>query len=393
MYNVDILKRAQAQQESLTAIRRHLHQHPEIGFEEAETTALIKRELEKLHVEIAPLSIPTGVLGIIRGTKPGIGKVIALRADIDALPIQEQTGVPHASARAGVMHACGHDGHTAVLLGVARLLSEMRDQFSGTVKLLFQPAEERLTGATSMIAAGVLENPVPELILALHGGTETPLGKVGVWSGPFMASADQFSVTVTGAGGHAAYPHRNRDPLLAAAHAVVALQSIVSREIDAVDKAVLSVCQFHAGAAFNVTPEEAVINGSVRCHDPKVRESMPERIDRVVGGVAAGLNCTHKLDYVFGIPAVANDPTVMESFRQSAADSLGADNVISLERPLMGSEDFAFFLEKIPTGGIFRLGVGTAPGRVLHNPRFDFPDEALATGVAAMTAFALRQCQ
>ena len=177
MYNVDILKRAQAQQESLTAIRRHLHQHPEIGFEEAETTALIKRELEKLHVEIAPLSIPTGVLGIIRGTKPGIGKVIALRADIDALPIQEQTGVPHASARAGVMHACGHDGHTAVLLGVARLLSEMRDQFSGTVKLLFQPAEERLTGATSMIAAGVLENPVPELILALHGGTETPLGK------------------------------------------------------------------------------------------------------------------------------------------------------------------------------------------------------------------------
>ena len=393
MYNVDILKRAQAQQESLTAIRRHLHQHPEIGFEEAETTALIKRELEKLHVEIAPLSIPTGVLGIIRGTKPGIGKVIALRADIDALPIQEQTGVPHASARAGVMHACGHDGHTAVLLGVARLLSEMRDQFSGTVKLLFQPAEERLTGATSMIAAGVLENPVPEMILALHGGTETPLGKVGVWSGPFMASADQFSVTVTGAGGHAAYPHRNRDPLLAAAHAVVALQSIVSREIDAVDKAVLSVCQFHAGAAFNVTPEEAVINGSVRCHDPKVRASMPERIDRIVGGIVGGLNCSHKLEYNFGIPAVANDPAVMESFRQAAGDVLGPDNLFALERPLMGSEDFAFFLEKIPAGGIFRLGLGTAPGRILHNPRFDFPDEALAKGVAAMTAFALRQCQ
>ena len=393
MYNVDILEQAREQQESLTAIRRHLHHNPEIGFEEVETTALIKRELEKLNVEIVPLSIPTGVLGIIRGTKPGIGKVIALRADIDALPIQEQTGVPHASGRAGVMHACGHDGHTAVLLGVARLLSKMRDRFSGTVKLLFQPAEERLTGATSMIGAGVLENPVPKMILALHGGTETPMGKVGVWSGPFMASADQISVIVTGAGGHAAYPHRNRDPLLAAAHAVVALQSIVSREIDAVDKVVLSVCQFHAGAAFNVTPEEAVINGSVRCHDPKVRASIPERIDRIVGGVVGGLNCSHKLEYHFGIPAVANDPAVMESFRQAAGDVLGADNVFALERPLMGSEDFAFFLEKIPAGGIFRLGVGTAPGRVLHNPRFDFPDEVLVNGVAAMTAFALRQCQ
>ena len=388
-----ILKAAQAQLEELTAIRRHLHQNPEIGFEEVATTALIRRELAKLGVEMPPLSIATGVLGIIRGTKPGTGKTIALRADIDALPILEKTGVPYASEHPGVMHACGHDGHTTVLLGVARLLSGMRDQFSGTVKLLFQPAEERLTGATSMIAAGVLENPAPEIILGLHGGTETPIGKVGIWPGPFMASADQFTVTVTGAGGHAAYPHRNRDPLLAAAHAVVALQSIVSREIDAIDKVVLSVCQFNAGTAFNITPGEAVITGSVRCHDPKVRASMPERIDRVVGGVACGLNCSHKLDYIFGIPAVANDPAVMEAFTASAREVLGAENVIPLERPLMGSEDFAFFLEKLPTGGIFRLGVGNAPGRVLHNALFDFPDEALPVGVAAMTAFALKQCQ
>ena len=388
-----ILQAAQAQQAELTAIRRQLHQNPEIGFEEVETTALIRRELAKLDVEMPPLSITTGVLGIIRGTKPGQGKTLALRADIDALPIQEKTGVPYASVRPGVMHACGHDGHTTVLLGVARLLSGMRDQFSGTVKLLFQPAEERLTGATSMIAAGVLENPSPEVILGLHGGTETPIGKVGIWPGPFMASADQFTVTVTGAGGHAAYPHRNRDPLLAAAHAVVALQSIVSREIDAVDKAVVSVCQFNAGTAFNITPGEAVITGSVRCHDPKVRMSMPDRIDRIVGGVVGGLNCSHKLDYIFGIPAVANDPSVMEAFAVSAREVLGTENVIPLERPLMGSEDFAFFLEKLPTGGIFRLGVGNAPGRVLHNALFDFPDEALAVGVAAMSAFALKQCQ
>ena len=388
-----ILQQAQAQLEELTAIRRHLHRNPEIGFEEVETTALIKRELEKIGVEIQPLSIATGVMGIIRGTKPGSGKVIALRADIDALPIQEKTGVPHASAKPGVMHACGHDGHTTVLLGVARLLNSMRDEFSGTVKLLFQPAEERLTGAKSMIEAGVLENPAPQIILGLHGGTETPLGKVGVWYGPFMASADQFTVTITGAGGHAAYPHRNRDPLLAAAHAVVALQSVVSREIDAVDKVVLSVCQFQAGTAFNITPGEAVITGSVRCHDAKVRASIPDRIDRIVGGVACGLNCSHKLDYVFGIPAVANDPAVMESFAGAAREVLGADNVVTLERPLMGSEDFAFFLEQIPTGGVFRLGVGTAPGRVLHNALFDFPDEAIPVGVAAMTAFALKECQ
>lgn len=390
---MSILQQAQAESEYLTSIRQHLHQNPEIGFEEVETTALIRRELDKIQVEMVPLSIPTGVLGIIRGTKPGTGKVIALRADIDALPIQEKTGTPYSSNHPGVMHACGHDGHTAVLLGVARLLNRMRDQFSGTVKLLFQPAEERLTGATSMIGAGVLENPKPEIILALHGGTETPIGKVGVWFGPFMASADQFSVTITGSGGHAAYPHRNKDPLLAAAHAVVALQSIVSREIDAVDKVVLSVCQFHAGTAFNITPGDAVITGSVRCHDPKVRASIPERIDRIVGGVAGGLNCSHKLDYIFGIPAVANDPSVMKCFSQTAAETLGSGNVIELERPLMGSEDFAFFLEQVPSGGIFRLGVGNAPGRVLHNALFDFPDEAIPVGVAAMTAFALKQCQ
>lgn len=390
---MEIWQKALEQQEYLTQIRRDLHQHPEIGFEEVETSKRILQELELISVETVPLSIPTGVLAIIRGTKQGRGKVIALRADIDALPIQEKTGVAYASVRPGVMHACGHDGHATVLLGVARLLSNMRDQFSGVVKLLFQPAEEKLTGATSMITAGVLENPAPELILGLHGGTETPIGKVGTWSGPFMASADQFSVTITGAGGHAAYPHRNKDPLLAAAHAVVALQSILSREIDAIDKAVLSVCQFHAGTAFNITPNDAVINGSVRCHDPAVRASIPDRIERIVGGVVGGLNCSHKMDYIFGIPAVANDPEIMTAFATAARETLGHDNVIDLERPLMGSEDFAFFLEKIPAGGIFRLGVGNGPGRVLHNPMFDFPDEALPVGVAAMTAFALKQCQ
>lgn len=387
-----ILANAQEHQEYWTRIRQHLHQHPEIGFEEIQTTALIKQELEKIGVEICPLAMPTGVMGLIRGQRPGNGKTIALRADIDALPIQEQTGLAYASVHQGVMHACGHDGHTTVLLGAARQLYELRDQFSGTVKLLFQPAEERLHGARSMITAGVLEAPAPELILGVHGGTETPIGKIGIWSGPFMASADQFTVRITGQGGHSAYPHRNKDPLLAAAHAVVALQTIASREIDAIDKFVLSVCEFHAGTAFNITPADALLNGSVRCHDAQTRLSVPDRINRVVGGVTSALNCTHTLDYVFGIPGVVNDPAVMQTLAHVAKMTLGENNVVQLDRPLMGSEDFAFFLEKVP-GAIFRLGVGNAPGQVLHNPMFNFPDESLPVGIATMTAFALEHCR
>lgn len=388
-----VLKQALAHAEYLTNIRRQLHRHPEIGFEEVETTALIRKELADMKIEMPELATKTGVVGLIRGRKPGNGKILALRADIDALPIQEQTGLPYASARPGFMHACGHDGHTAVLLGVAKLLSGMQDQFSGVVKLIFQPAEEQLYGARSMIDAGVLENPKPAMILGLHGGVETPLGKVGIWSGPFMASADQFTVTITGAGGHAGYPHRTKDPLLAAAHTIVGLQSIVSREIDAVDKVVLSVCQMHAGSAFNIIPNEAVVNGSVRCHDPNVREAIPGRIDRIAGGIAEALGCSHKLDYIFGIPGVINDPAVISAFGSAAAAVIGQDNVINLERPLMGSEDFAYFLEKIPTGAIFRLGVGGDKPLALHNPLFDFPDAAIPTGVAAMVQFALQECK
>ncbi|MDT8902356.1 M20 metallopeptidase family protein [Anaeroselena agilis] len=386
-----ILQQAQEQAAYLTKIRRHLHQNPEIGFEETETTALIRRELAAMGVELQPLAMDTGAVALIRGEKPGQGKVIALRADIDALPIQEQTGLPYASARPGLMHACGHDGHTAVLLGVAKLLNGMRDKFSGTVKLIFQPAEEQLYGARRMIEAGVLEDPAPEMILGLHGGTETPLGKVGVWSGPFMASADQFTATVIGVGAHGGYPHRGKDPLLTAAQAVVALQAVVSRETDAVDKVVLSICQFHAGSAFNVIPGEAVINGSVRCHDAKIREEIPRRMERIIAGVAAAYDCSYKFDYVFGIPAVANTPAVMEAFAAATGEALGGGNVVGLDRPLMGSEDFAYFLEKVP-GGIFRLGIGSGQGS-LHHPKFDFPDAAIPVGVAAMTQFALMQCK
>ncbi|MGL5513761.1 MAG: M20 metallopeptidase family protein, partial [Sporomusa sp.] len=209
---MNIFQQANAQLDYLTKIRQQIHQNPEMGFKEFDTTALIREELGKWNIEMPPLTTETGVLGIIRGEKTGRGKVVALRADIDALPIEESTGLSYASCRPGVMHACGHDGHTAVLLGVAKLLSGMRDQFAGMVKLIFQPAEEQLGGASSMIEAGVLTNPKPDVILGLHCGMETPLGKVSFFPGPFMASADKFILKIKGVGAHSAYPHRGRDP-------------------------------------------------------------------------------------------------------------------------------------------------------------------------------------
>ena len=236
----------------VTDIRRHIHKNPELPFEEFETSELIRRELEELGVEQVPINVPTGVLGIIRGSKQGANKVIALRADNDALPILENTGLSYASQNPGAMHACGHDGHTAVLLGVARLLSGMKDDFSGMVKLIFQPAEESIRGARAMVEAGVFKDPPVDIAVALHAWAAVETGKIGVFPGPYMASADKFTVTLKGKGAHGAYPHRSTDTVLAGAQGVVAFQNIVSREIDALDHVVISVCTFNGGNAFNV---------------------------------------------------------------------------------------------------------------------------------------------
>ena len=364
--------------------------NPEIGFEEFETTELIRKELKKFGIEIIQTNSKTGVVGVLKGKGNHPNIVTAIRADIDALPILEETNKPWKSKNRGVMHACGHDGHTAILLGVAKILSTMTDRFSGIVKFIFQPAEEKLNGAKNIILDGALENPKPDTIIALHGGSEVPLGKIGVFSGSFMASTDIFVVKISGKGAHGAYPHRGNDALLAACQAVVTLQSITSREIDAIEKIVVSVCQIKGGSAFNIMPQTIEFKGSVRCHNKEVRHSIEERINRIVGGVAAAYGCTHKLDYTYGIPQVYNNELVIDDLKKSGSEILGADNVIMLKRPLMGSDDFALYLESVK-GAMFRLGITEERDVQLHHPEFDFPDEAIKNGMLVFLQYIIKK--
>ena len=385
-----ILEEAVEIKEFVTGIRRRIHQNPELGFREFETSALVRRELEAMGIEQIPVAVETGVVGIIRGSKEGSG-VTALRADIDALPIQERTGLSYASRNDGVMHACGHDGHTAVLLGVARPLSRMRDRFSGTVKLIFQPAEEALGGAKAMVEAGALRDPNVDTVVALHAWPAVETGKIGVFAGPYMASADKFTVTVRGKGGHGAYPHRTSDPVLAGAHGVVAFQNIVSREIDALDHVVVSVCTLNGGSAFNVIPEEVSFSGTVRCQRESVRKTIAGRMDRIMRGISMMFGCGYELDYVDGVPPLVNEPAVISLLVDTADAALGEGHVVELDLPAMSSEDFSIMINAAPRGAFFRLGI-TNPGddpKVLHNDRFDFNDEALPTGIAVLTEFVL----
>lgn len=371
--------------------RHFVHRNAEVGFNEHTTTAFIKKELEAAGVEMIPLAIETGVLGIIRGSAEwkgaGEAPTIGLRADIDALPIEEATGAPYASQNKGVMHACGHDGHTAILLATAKVLQKNRNEFAGTVKLFFQPAEETLYGAAKMIDCGVLENPMVDSVVALHGGVEVPLGSVAVYPGPFMASGDIFKVKMIGKGTHGAYPHRGSDALAAAAQATISLQMILAREIEANDRAVLSVCQIHGGNAFNVVPQEVEIAGTVRCFSPEVRSKIRERLESICTHIAASYRCEAVCDYTFGIPPVINDHEETELLAEAARNVLGQEKVIRLANPMMGSEDFAYFLQKVPRGTIFRLGVAGDTPVSLHNPGFNFPDEALPVGVAVFVSY------
>ncbi|NLA90393.1 MAG: amidohydrolase, partial [Synergistaceae bacterium] len=313
----EILQKALDSQPYLTAAKSRIHSVPELGMEEFETTAFIRSELESMDIPMKPLAGDVGVLGIIEGKRAGAGKTIALRADIDALPIQETADVPDKSTVPGVMHACGHDAHAAMLLGAAKLLSSMREGFSGTVKLLFQPAEEGLGGARYMIESGALEGPRPDFVLGIHGHNGFNVGEIAFRNGPSMASSDLFTVTIKGKSGHGAYPHRiGSDPVQAASSAIMALQSIVTRQIDAIDSVVLSVCEIHGGSAKNIIPETVQFGGTVRCQSPETRNSMKERMEAVVKASAAAYLCAAELDYSLGVPPLVNDPEVADLARE-----------------------------------------------------------------------------
>ena len=383
---VHIIPEIAARHEATGAIRRDIHAHPELAFNEHRTAALVAERLESLGIETHRGIGQTGVVGIIHGNNGKGGRAIALRADMDALPIQERNEFAHRSQHEGCMHACGHDGHTAMLLGAAEYLAQTRN-FAGTVVLVFQPAEEGQGGGAAMIADGFFERFPVEAVFGMHNWPGMPVGRFGVTPGPMMASADQFTIAVRGHGAHAAMPHQGVDPIVAAAHLVQALQTVVSRTTDPLDAAVVSVTQFHAGDAYNVIPGEAQLCGTVRALTETVRANTHVAMQRICDGVAISHAVKIDFQYRDGYPPTVNTPAEAQFCREVAAGVVGADGVDWALPPSMGAEDFAYFLQKRP-GCYVWLGNGSGASDgghgacLLHNSRYDFNDEIIPLGVS-----------
>jgi amidohydrolase len=375
--------------EAVVDLRRTLHRWPELGFHETRTSTLVTERLQALGLEVRTGIAQTGVLGILRGDAEG--KTILLRADMDGLPIEEASGVPYASQNRGVMHACGHDGHTAILLTVANVLAQRRRQFSGTVKFAFQPAEELPPGgAKGMIEEGVLEDPRVDAAFGLHLWNGLPVGKVGVDEGPIMASVDRFDIVIKGVGSHGAYPHTGVDPIVVGSHIVAALQTVVSREVPPLAPVVVTVGKFQGGTAFNVIPSQAELSGTVRTIDARIREEMPARIERIVRGVTSGMRAEYAFNYAFGYPVTVNDVNRAQLARQVAGAVVGNANVVSAGMT-MGAEDMSYFLEAVP-GCYLRLGSGNPDQGLIHphhSALFNFDEAALPIGVELLTQLTL----
>jgi amidohydrolase len=382
-------------QPSLVQWRRSFHQFPEIGFKEHRTASAIAEKLTAWGIPHQTGIAETGIVAMITGTKAINGavngavngrcrdKVLAIRADMDALPIQEENIVSYKSQIERMMHACGHDGHTAIALGTAKYLWEHRADFSGTVKIIFQPAEEGPGGAKPMIAAGVLENPQVDALIGLHLWNNMPLGTVGVRSGALMAATELFHCQIIGRGGHGALPHQTIDSILVAAQVVNAIHTIVSRNISPLESAVISIGEFHAGSATNIIANSARLSGTVRYFEPEVGAKLASRLEEAIAGVCAAHGATYELQYTKLYPAVINDPAIADLVRSVAATVIETPAGIVPECRTMGGEDVSFFLEAVP-GCYFFLGSAN-PDKGLayphHHPRFDFDETALATGV------------
>jgi amidohydrolase len=376
-----------ARQDQLVADRRRFHRNPELGFHERETAAYIAERLARLGIEHQTGVAQTGVVGLIRGAHAG--RCVLLRADMDALPLTEETGADYASQNVGVHHACGHDGHTAMLLAAAEILNEHRDQIHGTVKLVFQPAEEGPGGARPMIEAGVMDNPRVDACFGLHLSNDNPLGTLAVQGGALQASADLFDITIWGDGGHAAMPHQTVDVVAVGGAIVGELQRIVSREIDPRDPAVITVGSFHAGTAPNIIPQRADLRGTIRTLNPEVQEFVHRRLREVAEGTAAAARARAEVRVSRLYPVTINDEG-MASFARSAVEQMAGVRVVT-QRPIMGAEDMSFFLNASPGCFIF---VGSAnPERGLHHPHhsplFDFDEAALAIGAEIHCRLAL----
>ena len=390
----DILKRITEEAErafpKMVEIRRDLHAHPELSFQETRTSDKVASVLEGLGLEVKRNIATTGLIGLLRGASDG--PTIALRADMDALPISEKTGLAFASKNSGVMHACGHDGHMAMLLGAAMILTEMRDSLRGNVKFIFQPGEEGYAGAAQMIEEGVLEDePRIEAAFAMHLDPMSPSGSFATRGGPVMACADLFTLTIIGKGGHGAMPHTTVDPVLVSAHVITALQAIRSRQAPPMDSVVLSICTVHAGDGPTIIPDAVELSGTVRMFNSALREKIPSMMEQIIEGVTSAFGAKHSLSYVHGYPATVNYPDFAELALSAAADALGSENSRRLESPRMPSEDFSFFLEKVP--GAFAILGARPPDKEpapSHSPRSDIDERALVAGAKTHAAVAFR---
>ena len=366
--------------ESLIGIRRHLHQHPELSNEEYETTKYITFLLEQAGVKVIDYGLKTGVVAEVSGTSGG--PILALRADIDALPIQEETGLPYASIFPGKMHACGHDFHTASLIGAAIKLKQQEHKLKGTVRFLFQPAEEKATGARKVIESGALQGV--QAIVGMHNKPDLPVGTIGITEGPLMAAADGFFIEVIGAGSHAAVPEAGIDPIVTASHIVTALQSIVSRNVSALHSAVISVTKIHSGTSWNIIPETAILDGTIRTFDEQVRTSVLGRFEQVVAGVAAAFGAKAQVRWIQGPPSVINDAELAQLADETAA-ALGFTPV--KPKPSPAGEDFAFYQREIP--GLF-VFMGTSGTHEWHHPAFNLDESALPVSSHFFTELAIR---
>ncbi|MCH8822689.1 MAG: amidohydrolase [Planctomycetes bacterium] len=380
----------------LLAIRHDLHAHPELGYEERRTSEVVRRELTNVGIEfVSDLAGGTGILGHLPGEAE---KAIALRADMDALPILEESDLAYRSTIDGVMHACGHDGHTTMLIGAARVLSKVAQQnkLPRPITFIFQPAEEGGAGGERMVKEGCLDGsligPPIENAFGLHGWPRLQLGQVATRPGVLLAAADSFELTIHGKGAHAAWPHGGHDPVLAAAEVVTALQSIVSRNIDPFESVVISVTQMEAGSAHNIIPGSAKISGTVRTLTPQMREFVQQRMQTVADGIAQAHRCSAELEYHDGYPPTVNDPDAVAIFRNVAMEAIGQDHVHEMEHPVMGGEDFAFYGQVVPACffvlGLVPQGAESFPD--LHQPTFNFNDDALALGIELFCRLALR---
>jgi len=370
------------QLDELTEFRRDLHRNPELLYDVERTASKVADALRAAGVdEVVTGMGRTGVVGVIRGNTDTRGRMIGLRADMDALPITEQTGAPWTSTKPGVMHACGHDGHTTMLLGAARQLAESR-AFDGTVVVIFQPAEEGGAGAKAMIDDGLFERfPVQE-IYGLHNLPNLPLGQFAITPGATMASVDEIRISVDGIGGHAAFPHHTVDPITVTAALIQAVQTIVSRNVDPLKSAVVSITTINGGDAFNVIPPAITLTGTVRTLDEGIRDLVEKRLRKAVAGIADAFDAKAELKYVRSYPVTVNNAAKLENAVRAAAEVVGAANVKTDLPPTMGGEDFAFMLEAVPGAFIF---AGNGPSANLHHPQYDFNDELIPFGCSYWT--------